>query len=184
QSYHVTAVCGEPSGLTVAITAGCGSRRKSWTCSGTGGLGMAREATQRSALGSARARASVLHDAEPPVPRRRRAGDGDDARATRREPVAGLEVAAPAVKHRRRPGRRLGQVLGMAGCGDVAVAEQAKVLACVRDGGAAVDVVVRAGLRDEAERESGDDGRNRDLGHPCVIAHAATPLLEACLAAT
>src|ERR671937_1006198 len=39
QSYHVAAVCGEPSGRSVAITAAFGCARNSSTSSGTGTLG-------------------------------------------------------------------------------------------------------------------------------------------------
>src|SRR3954447_11494571 len=41
QRYQVAALCGEPSGLTDAMTAGFGRRRKSSTSAGTGGFGMA-----------------------------------------------------------------------------------------------------------------------------------------------
>src|ERR687888_285369 len=39
QSYHVAAVCGEPSGRSVAITAAFGCARNSSTSAGTGTLG-------------------------------------------------------------------------------------------------------------------------------------------------
>src|SRR5919108_6239112 len=39
QSYQVAAVCGEPSGLSVAITAAFGCARNSSTSGGTGALG-------------------------------------------------------------------------------------------------------------------------------------------------
>src|SRR5829696_3935883 len=42
QSYQVATVCGEPSGRSVAITAGLGRRRNSSISGGTGGSGIAR----------------------------------------------------------------------------------------------------------------------------------------------
>src|SRR5438067_4188294 len=39
QSYHVAAVCGEPSRLSVAITAGFGRRSSASTSGGSGGFG-------------------------------------------------------------------------------------------------------------------------------------------------
>src|SRR5438874_4027879 len=39
QSYHVAAVCGEPSGRTVAITAGLAFRSIASTSGGSGGFG-------------------------------------------------------------------------------------------------------------------------------------------------
>src|SRR5689334_11941541 len=45
QRYQVAALCGVPSGLMLAMTAGFGWRRKASTSSGTGGFGMAPNAT-------------------------------------------------------------------------------------------------------------------------------------------